>query len=49
MFGLTCSVCELVGYISERNKVNTPEKLLIKKFCKTCSERTDHKENSKLK
>jgi large subunit ribosomal protein L33 len=49
VFGLICTVCKLNGYISERNKVNTPDKIVIKKYCKTCRKRTEHKENSKLK
>lgn len=49
MFGLSCVACKNIGYISERNKVNTPDKLVIKKFCNNCRKRTEHKETSKLK
>ncbi len=47
--GLTCSVCKNRNYISEKNKLNTTNKLLIKKYCKHCKKRTDHKETEKLK
>lgn len=47
--GLKCSKCGHFNYISERNKTNTPEKLVLSKYCRTCKEHTDHKEVSKLK
>ncbi|OGY16670.1 MAG: 50S ribosomal protein L33 [Candidatus Chisholmbacteria bacterium RIFCSPHIGHO2_01_FULL_49_18] len=47
--GLKCSVCGTFNYITERNKVNTPEKLTLKKFCKRCRKHQPHKESSKLK
>jgi len=46
---LVCSECKSQNYITWRNKLNTPEKLKLKKFCKQCRKRTDHKETSKLK
>ena len=49
IFGLVCSVCKKQNYIIERNKVNTPEKLVLKKFCNKCRKATEHKETSKLK
>ena len=48
-YGLKCSVCGAFNYITERNKVNTPEKLVLKKYCKVCKKHTEHKETSKLK
>lgn len=48
-YGLKCSECGHFNYITERNKVNTPEKLKLKKYCKWCRKRTVHKETSKLK
>lgn len=49
IFGFMCGVCKYQGYISEKNKVNTPDKLVLKKYCKRCKKRTDHKETTKLK
>ncbi len=52
---LICTVCKSQNYITERNKVNMQvkatkgEKLVVKKYCKTCRKHTEHKESSKLK
>ncbi|OGK28682.1 50S ribosomal protein L33 [Candidatus Roizmanbacteria bacterium RIFCSPHIGHO2_02_FULL_40_9] len=46
--GLECSACNKVNYITERNKVNTTEKLLLSKYCNSCRKRTEHKEIKKL-
>lgn len=48
-FGLKCSICGSFNYITERNKLNTPEKLKLNKYCKKCRKTTEHKEASKLK
>jgi large subunit ribosomal protein L33 len=47
--GLKCSECGKFNYITERNKVNTSEKLKLRKYCKKCRKHTEHKETSKLK
>jgi large subunit ribosomal protein L33 len=47
--GLVCQVCKNRNYISEKNKMETPEKLVLKKFCNHCRKITDHKETDKLK
>ncbi len=47
--GLVCTVCKSRNYITERNKINTTEKLVLKKFCNFCRKTTDHKETEKLK
>ena len=47
--GLVCTVCKSRNYVTFRNKINTAEKLLLKKFCNVCRKVTDHKENEKLK
>jgi large subunit ribosomal protein L33 len=47
--GMVCSVCKNRNYITERNKINTTTKLLMKKFCKHCKKITEHKETEKLK
>ncbi len=47
--GLICQICKNKNYITQKNKMETPEKLLLHKFCKTCRKVTDHKETEKLK
>ena len=47
--GLACTVCGTRGYVTTRNKLNTPEKLKPKKFCRTCRKVQEHKEIEKLK
>jgi large subunit ribosomal protein L33 len=52
---LVCSVCKNQNYVTTRNKVNMQEKakdvakLVLKKYCKFCKKRTEHKETTKLK
>jgi len=48
LIGLICSSCKKLNYVTEKNKVNTPEKLKIKKYCPTCNKRVDHQETKKL-
>lgn len=47
--GLTCTVCKNRNYLTQRNKINTEEKLVLKKYCKHCKKKTEHKETDKLK
>ena len=47
--GLFCTVCKNRNYVTSRNKLNTPEKIVLKKYCKFCKKITDHKETEKLK
>jgi len=47
--GLVCSVCKNRNYVTSRNKLNTTEKLKLKKFCAFCKKVTEHKETEKLK
>ncbi|MBM3209486.1 50S ribosomal protein L33 [Candidatus Shapirobacteria bacterium] len=47
--GLVCSICKSQNYISEKNKTNSPDKLVLKKFCRRCRKVTEHKETQKLK
>ena len=49
IIALVCSVCKSQNYITEKNKTNQPEKLVLKKYCKKCRKTTEHKETSKLK
>lgn len=46
---LDCTVCKNRNYVTQRNKLNTIEKLRLEKFCKHCKKTTEHKEESKLK
>ena len=46
---LDCSVCKNRNYITEKNKLNTTEKLKLKKYCRHCRKTTEHKEESRLK
>lgn len=48
-YGLKCSECGRFNYLTTRNKVNTPEKLELNKYCKKCRKATPHKESAKLK
>lgn len=49
IYGLKCSVCNKFNYLSERNKLNTVEKLSLSKYCTKCKKHTVHKEAKKLK
>jgi large subunit ribosomal protein L33 len=49
LIGLVCKKCKHQNYVSEKNKVNTTDKVLFSKFCKVCREITEHKEKPKLK
>ena len=46
---LLCSECESRHYITEKNKLNTPDKLEYSKYCPECRKHTLHKEKTKLK
>lgn len=48
-YGMQCGECKSFNYITQRNKVNTPDKLELKKYCKVCKKSTTHKEAKKLK
>lgn len=48
MVALVCPVCKNQNYITKRNKINTPEKLVMKKYCRHCRKHTEHKETNKL-
>jgi len=49
LLALVCSVCKNQNYITEKNKINTTGKLVLKKYCQKCRKKTEHKESSKLK
>lgn len=44
---LECSDCKTQNYVTEKNKINTPDRIELKKFCKNCRKVTDHKEVKK--
>ena len=41
---LACTVCKHRGYITQKNKQNTPDRLTIMKYCAKCRKHTEHKE-----
>ncbi|HHW68970.1 MAG TPA: 50S ribosomal protein L33 [Tenericutes bacterium] len=41
---LRCNVCKTENYRTEKNKVNTTERLELNKFCSTCRQTTTHNE-----
>ena len=41
---LVCEECLSRNYTTEKNKLNTTERVIIKKFCKKCNKHTVHKE-----
>ena len=49
LIALVCSQCNSQNYITQKNKVNTPDKLELKKYCRRCRKITVHKEKTKLK
>ncbi|MEX0617000.1 MAG: 50S ribosomal protein L33 [Candidatus Woykebacteria bacterium] len=44
IINLECTVCKNQNYVTEKSKVNDPERLLTRKFCKHCRKVTEHKE-----
>ena len=44
---LACEKCKRRNYSTEKNKKNTTDKLLLKKFCRFCREHTGHSEIKK--
>lgn len=49
IFGLKCAECSSFNYLTVRNKLNSPDKLQLRKYCKSCKKHTLHKEAKKLK
>jgi len=41
---LMCEECKQSYYSTRKNPTNTPDRMLIKKFCATCRKTTQHKE-----
>lgn len=46
---LQCTECKRINYTTEKNKLNTPDKIELKKLCKWCKTQTVHKEYKKKK
>ncbi len=44
MIKFECKECRKVNYHSKKNKKTLKTRLELKKFCKSCRTRTDHKE-----
>jgi large subunit ribosomal protein L33 len=44
IFSLECQVCERRNYSTTKNKRTTPEKVVLKKYCRFCRRHTEHKE-----
>ncbi len=44
ILSLECQGCKRRNYSTKKNKRNTPEKLVLKKYCRFCKRHTDHKE-----
>ncbi|HHV43840.1 MAG TPA: 50S ribosomal protein L33 [Firmicutes bacterium] len=41
---LECGECKNRNYRTMKNKRNTPDRLVLKKYCKFCRKHTEHKE-----
>ncbi|MGE4428806.1 MAG: 50S ribosomal protein L33 [Solirubrobacteraceae bacterium] len=41
---LACEGCKRRNYQTKKNKRNTPDRLMISKFCRFCRSHTSHKE-----
>ncbi len=42
--GLDCIECGRRNYLVTKNKVTTPETLVLSKFCPNCQRHTEHRE-----
>lgn len=48
LIGLVCEVCGKQNYVTEKNKINLPSAIVLKKYCSNCKKRRVHKEKKKL-
>ena len=48
ILGLECRDCKSRNYVTQKNAVNTKDKLSLKKYCKVCRKTTIHEEFKKL-
>jgi large subunit ribosomal protein L33 len=44
IISLECQECKRRNYSTMKNRRNSPEKLVLKKYCRFCRKQTDHKE-----
>lgn len=49
LVALKCTVCNSQNYITQKNRLNTEDKMLLKKYCRRCKKHTEHQETTKLK
>ncbi len=45
LIGLQCSECKSKNYTTEKNVINTKDKVNFKKFCSACRKQTMHQEH----
>ena len=43
-FILCCSECNRNNYYTEKNRQNTPDRLTLRKHCRSCRKHTPHEE-----
>lgn len=41
---MVCTVCKNESRVTSKNKKNTPDRIELSRFCKTCRKHTTHKE-----
>ena len=41
---LECGICKRRNYSSTKNKRTTPDKVVLRKYCRFCRSHTEHKE-----
>ncbi|MBX7078985.1 MAG: 50S ribosomal protein L33 [Nannocystaceae bacterium] len=44
IISLECQVCKRRNYSKMKNRRNSPEKLVLKKYCRFCRKHAEHKE-----
>ena len=49
LMAFVCTTCKTQNYVMTKNKVNTPDKIALSKYCRLCLKHTNHKETAKLK
>lgn len=41
---MVCQVCKSESRVTSKNKKNTPDKMELTRYCKSCHKHTNHKE-----
>lgn len=44
LFSFQCEVCKDKNYTSDKNTINTKDKLTLMKYCAKCRKQTSHQE-----